>query len=107
MTSVSHGFDEFILCLGYKGDTIKKYFVEERWKTNDFTLATGWGHEIKYHSDGSEKWKITFVDTGEETTKAERLLMIKRYLQGDKNFFLAYGDDVSNVNIKKILFFFI
>ncbi len=78
----SHGFNEFVLCLGYKGDKIKEYFEK--------------------NSDPA--WKIEFAETGEDAKKSERLQKIK-HLIPDENFFLTYGDGVSDVDIKKLLKF--
>ncbi|MBI2598114.1 MAG: NTP transferase domain-containing protein [Candidatus Diapherotrites archaeon] len=75
----SQGFDSFVLCLGYKGSEIKKYFEK----------------------NNSEKWKIEFADTGENSTKSQRLEKVKKLIS-DENFFLAYGDDLSNVDLKKL-----
>ena len=77
-----YGFKEFILCLGYKGEMIKDYFSK----------------------NNKENWKITFADTGEDSNKAERIKKIQKYIK-EENFFVSYGDDVSDVNIKKVLDF--
>jgi glucose-1-phosphate cytidylyltransferase len=77
-----YGYSNFILCLGYKGNQIKEYF---RKNNHDFG-------------------NIIFIDTGLKSNKAERLKEVEKFIDGE-NFFLAYGDDVSNVNIKKILEF--
>lgn len=78
----SHGFNNFILCLGYKGEKIREYFEN----IND------------------ENWNIQFVDTGLESTKSERIKRVKSLIK-EGNFFLAYGDDVANVNLDKLLKF--
>lgn len=75
-----YGYKDFILCLGYKGEKIKEYFRQ----------------------NNEENWNISYADTGEKATKAERLLQIKKHIDTD-NFLLAYGDDVSDVDIKKVL----
>ncbi len=75
-----YGHGDFVLLLGYKGEKIKEYFE----KNND------------------EGWKIEFVDTGEKSSKAERLMQAKKHISDD-DFLLAYGDDVSDVNIKKVV----
>ena len=75
-----YGFNDFILCLGYKGELIKEYFSR----------------------NNKENWKITFVDTGEDANKAERIKKVQKYIKDD-NFFVAYGDDVCDVNVKKVL----
>ena len=73
----SYGHKKFILCLGYKGDKIKQYFKNEK------------------------RFKIHFVDTGEDTNKGERILMVKNLIK-DENFFVTYGDDLSDVDITKL-----
>ncbi len=78
----SYGFEDFILCLGYRGEKIKEYF----------------------ENNNHEKWKIEFVETGENSTKSQRLLKIKSLID-DENFFVSYGDDVSNVDFNKLLKF--
>jgi len=75
-----YGHNEFILCLGYKGEMIRRYFTE----------------------NNEEGWNITFAETGEKSNKAERLMQIKQHIKGDK-FLLAYGDDVSDVNINEVI----
>lgn len=60
------GFHDFIICLGYRGDVIKQYFLERKWRTSDFTLEDG---KIKYHEEKRTNWKLTFVDTGEKVYK--------------------------------------
>ena len=76
-----HGYKDFILCLGYKGNMIKEYF-----------------------KDNNENWNIEFVDTGEDSTKAERLMKIKDYINTEK-FLAAYGDDISDININETVNF--
>ncbi|MFH1275553.1 MAG: glucose-1-phosphate cytidylyltransferase [Candidatus Woesearchaeota archaeon] len=95
-----YGFNEFILCLGYKGEKIKEYFAHRHWKDNNFTIQ---GKQIDLHTTNNEEdWKITFVDTGIDSSKAERLSQIKNYVTGNE-FLVAYGDDVSDVNIQKVV----
>src|SRR3990167_1343994 len=77
-----YGFNDFILCLGYKGKLIQEYFSKS--------------------SNKEQKWNIEFIDTGENSNKGQRVKKIEKYIQDD-NFFVAYGDDVSDVNIKKVL----
>lgn len=105
MKTYSHfGFNEFILCAGYKGEMIKDYFMNLDWKNNDFTLHVKGGEnkEIEYHTREEEDWKITIVDTGLETQTAGRLKKVEKYIDGD-NFMLTYGDGLSNVDIHKLI----
>ena len=105
MKIYSHfGFNEFIIALGYKGDYIKDYFLNQRYFTDDFTLFTKSGHtKIHKSTQNKDDLKITFVDTGQETLPGERILRIKNYIpETDEDFMVTYGDGVSNVNIKDL-----
>lgn len=91
------GHNEFILCLGYRADTIKHYFLNyNECLSNDFTLTKG-GRDIELMNRDIADWKITFVDTGIEANIATRLTKVRRYL-GDDEFFLAnYADGLSDL----------
>jgi len=108
MKTYSHyGVKEFILCLGYKGEMIKDYFLNHREINNDFTLdlsTVGKKGLITTHCDKKEldNWKITFVDTGQENMTGSRIAQIKNYIGDDEDFFLTYGDGLSNVNINSL-----
>ena len=106
-TYAHYGFDDFILCLGYKGCKIKKYFLNYEPMNNDFMLDLKMGG-ISYHQNKSwnEDWKITFVDTGENAQTGTRVKRIEEYIDGD-TFMLTYGDGVADVDIKKLLEFHI
>jgi len=105
MKGYSHfGFYDFILCLGYKGEMIKEFFVNFSWMTNDFTLELIKGEKIFHSSSPIENWKITFVDTGLETPTGGRIKAIEGYID-DETFMATYGDGVSNVDIKMLLEF--
>lgn len=100
-----HGFKDFILCLGYKGDTIKDYFLNYQKRQNDFTLDLK-ANSIENHTGHSiDDWKITFVETGLKSLTGARVYRVKKYLQNDEVFMLTYGDGVSNINIKELLEF--
>lgn len=95
-----YGFNEFILLLGYKGYKIKEFFLNYRWKNSNLTLDTRNGEEnITYLEE--EKWKISFIDTGENTMTGGRIKQISNYV--NERFFLTYGDGLSNINIKELL----
>src|SRR5450755_2416598 len=80
------GHKEFILCLGYRGDLIREYFLDYREElTNDFTL-NGTDRSVELHSRDIKDWKITFVDTGLHSNIGQRLLKAKKHLQGDDQF---------------------
>jgi glucose-1-phosphate cytidylyltransferase len=100
-----YGFNEFILCLGYKGEMIKDYFLNYDYMANDFTLGLDGQKALEFHrKDDIENWKITFVDTGLETNTGGRIKKIQKFIKDD-NFFCTYGDGVSDVNILKLLEF--
>lgn len=104
-----YGFNEFIIALGYKGDYIKQYFINQKHYSHNFTLHTKSGY-TKLYRDTSNKslddFKITFVDAGQDTLPGERILRCKEFIpQSDGNFMVTYGDGVSNVNIKEIVNF--
>jgi glucose-1-phosphate cytidylyltransferase len=99
-----YGINEFIICLGYKGEVIKDYFCNYQAKNLDFTVDLS-DNSINYHQCHDEKkWKITLVETGINSEKGSRLKKIERYLDDDINF-LTYGDGVANINIDKLLQF--
>ena len=105
-TYAAHGFNEFVLCLGYKGDMIKEYFRNYLWMAGDVSLQLGRDPSVYFHDQhGAETWKVTLADTGEDTMTGGRIKRIRRYLDGDEEFFLTYGDGVGNVDITASLEF--
>lgn len=111
MKIYSHfGYNEFIIALGYKGDYIKDYFLNQKYFLNDFTLHTKTG-KVKIHKSGKteilqDNFVMTFVDTGQETLPGERILLCKNYIPGnDTDFMVTYGDGVANIDIKKLYAF--
>lgn len=106
MKSYAHyGFNEFIVCLGYKGKMIKEYFYNYEVLSNDFTVNLGDKKSIEIHGESLEKdWKVTLVDTGEKALKGARLKKAQRFIDGDI-FMLTYGDGLADVNIKDLLDF--
>lgn len=102
-----YGFKDFIIALGYKGDYIKNYFLNEEYLIHDFAINTKNGKKLIYRKNGKkhDDFKITFVDTGIETLTGERLLRVKKYLKTDI-FMVTYGDGVGNVNLNKLLSYF-
>ena len=103
-----YGFNEFILALGYKGDYIKTFFLNQKALTSDFTLQTK-NYDVEYHLGNRtevDDFKITFVDTGLETMPGERILKCKKYIpKEDDSFMVTYGDGVSDIDINKLLQF--
>ena len=95
-----YGFHEFILCLGYKGDMIKNYFLNYDELAHDFTLQLGSGKkEIYHHANKTPDWNITLADTGQTCETGSRIARIQTYIGNDEEFFLTYGDAVADVNI--------
>ena len=97
-----YGFNDFILCLGYKGEMIREYFLNYEIKNNDFTLQLGNGKVKVFNKSREENWKITFVDTGERAQTGSRVKQVEKYVDGDR-FMLTYGDGVADVKIDKII----
>jgi len=104
----AHGFNEFILALGYKADYIKDFFLNQKAFTSDFTLDTR-SHKTKFFLEDRaevDHFKITFVDTGLETLPGERILRCQKYIpERDKYFMVTYGDGVSNIDITALIKF--
>lgn len=105
-----YGFNDFIIALGYKGDYIKDYFLNQQYFLHNFTLSTKNGktkiHKDKINHNLIDDFKITFVNTGQETKPGERILRIKNYIpKKDTDFMVTYGDGVGDINIKQLLAF--
>ncbi len=98
-----HGFTDFILCLGYKGEMIKNYFLTYKTQMNNFTIALKTG-ALTLHKNEEEDWNVTCVDTGEDALTGKRLQLIQPFV-GDEDFMVTYGDGVSDVNIKELVAF--
>ena len=98
-----HGFNEFIICLGYKGYVIKEYFMHYFLHNSDITIELG-NNKVEVHGSNTESFKVTLVDTGLNTKTAGRLKQVKKYL-GNEDFMLTYGDGVSDIDLKKLLAF--
>ena len=106
MKTYSHfGFNDFILCLGYKGEMIKEYFYNYELLNSDFTINFGKDKKIELHGNHTEMdWKVTLADTGESSQKGARLKKIEKYIDTD-NFMVTYGDGVANINISALVDF--
>lgn len=103
-TYARYGFKDFILCLGYKGEKIKEYFFNYKILYNDFTIELG-KQKIETHNlqeDGD--WKVTLINTGENTLKGARIKRIEKYINSDV-FMVTYADGVANININELLEF--
>jgi glucose-1-phosphate cytidylyltransferase len=100
-----HGHRDFVLCLGYKGDRIKDYFLNYEAHQSDFTIELGRSRSITYHDSHAEAgWRVTLAETGLMTQSGARIKRASRYVCGDR-FLLTYGDGVSNVDITALLAF--
>ena len=98
-----YGFNEFVICLGYKGNMIKDYFLNYEPMNEDFTIKLGNNKRIKFHNQHQEQdWSITLADTGEKTQTGGRVKKIEKYISED-SFMLTYGDGVSDVDIKNLV----
>lgn len=99
-----YGFNEFVVCLGYKGYQIKEYFANYHLHESDVTFDFSTGSEKFVHNTVAEPWKVTLVNTGIETLTGGRIKRIKQYL-GNETFMLTYGDGVADVNLKELVKF--
>jgi glucose-1-phosphate cytidylyltransferase len=98
-----YGFDEFVVCLGYKGHLIKEYFINYFLYNSDITVELE-KNVVDVHFTNSESFKVTLVDTGLDTNTAGRIKRIEKHVKGE-TFMLTYGDGVADIDIKKLLDF--
>jgi len=100
----SYGINEFIICCGYKGEQIKRYFADYYLNNSDveFDLKN---NNYKTIKKTKETWKVTTIDTGQKSMTGGRLARIKKYLKPNETFFMTYGDGVGSIDIKKLLLF--
>ncbi len=96
------GINEFVICCGYKGYLIKEYFANYSLHCSDVTFHID-ENKLEFHNRRTEKWKVTLVDTGEDSQTGGRILRVKDYVKG--TFCLTYGDGVTDLNIKETLDF--
>ena len=100
----SYGFNEFIICCGYKGYVIKEYFADYYLHRSDVTFDFANNNEMIIHNNVAEPWKVTVVDTGLHTMTGGRLKRIQKYV-GDQTFMMTYGDGVSDIDLDALLEF--
>ena len=98
-----YGFNEFIICLGYKGYQIKEYFMNYFLHNSDITIDVA-KNVMEVHGNHSENFKVTLVETGATTKTAGRLKKVQKYI-GNEPFFLTYGDGVADIDISELLAF--
>jgi glucose-1-phosphate cytidylyltransferase len=102
----SYGHKEFVLCLGYKGQIIRDFFLNYESHTQDATVVLGRDGYVRYHANHDEAdWEVTLADTGLDAHTGARVRKITQYLNDDKQFMLTYGDGVGDVDIDKLLAF--
>ncbi len=99
-----HGINEFIICCGYKGYVIKEYFANYFLHMSDITFEMS-NNSMVVHQQKAEPWKVTLVDTGENTMTGGRLKRVADYVKDEQIFCLTYGDGVSDVNITELIAF--
>ncbi|HEY8892448.1 MAG TPA: glucose-1-phosphate cytidylyltransferase [Clostridium sp.] len=99
-----YGYNDFIICCGYKAHMIKEYFADYYLHRSDVTFDFSENNKMTVHSNFSEPWKVTLVDTGLNTMTGGRIKRIQKYI-GNKPFMLTYGDGVSDVNIAELVKF--
>jgi glucose-1-phosphate cytidylyltransferase len=96
------GHKDFVLCLGYKADVIKEFFLRyEEWISNDFTLQRG--KEVTLENNDIEDWNITFVDTGLHANVGQRLVAVRRYLEGEDLFLANYSDGLTDMDLGRMI----
>ena len=104
-TYAHYGVQEFVLCLGYRGEMIKEYFLSYEAMSNDFTIRLGQNQEISFHGAHLEQdYAITLAETGAETMTGGRIKRVAKYVDDD-TFLVTYGDGLSDVNITELLAF--
>lgn len=100
------GHRDFILCLGYRGQVIKEFFLNYKALTSDFTLTLGDADSIRYHNDHSESdWTVTLVETGLQAMTGARVRRVRRFVDDEENFLLTYGDGVGDIDLGGLIRF--
>jgi glucose-1-phosphate cytidylyltransferase len=100
-----HGFKDFVLCLGYRGNMIKDYFLNYEAMRGDFTIKLGPSQNITYHGESLERdYKVTLADTGLNTMTGGRIKRVERYIDGD-TFLCTYGDGVGDIDVRALVDF--
>src|SRR6266567_2616059 len=96
-----YGFNDFIICLGYKGYVIKEYLMNYFLHNSDLTINLA-SNDVQFHNTNSEKFKVTLIETGLSTKTAGRLKAVQSYI-GNEDFMLTYGDGLCDVNLQELL----
>jgi glucose-1-phosphate cytidylyltransferase len=100
----SHGVNDFVICCGYKGYVIKEYFANYFLHMSDVTFDMS-ENKMEVHERKAEPWRVTLVDTGDDTLTGGRLRRVRRYVENEREFCFTYGDGVSDVNIGQLIEF--
>lgn len=100
-----YGYNDFIICCGYKGYMIKEYFANYYLRTSDITFNFQNNGDIQIHDNVSEPWTVTLVDTGAETMTGGRIKRVQKYIPEGEGFLMTYGDGVSDINIEDLVQF--
>ena len=100
----AHGVNEFVICCGYKGYVIKEYFANYFLHMSDVTFDMASNH-MEVHHKHAEPWRVTLVDTGDDTQTGGRLKRVADYVKGDDAFCFTYGDGVSDIDISQLIAF--
>lgn len=98
-----YGFNDFIICCGYKSYIIKEYFANYYLRMSDVTFDFGNENRMLIHNNIAEPWRVTLVDTGLETMTGGRIKRIQKYIPAGEGFLMTYGDGVADINIKALL----
>lgn len=100
----AHGVNDFVVCCGYKGYVIKEYFANYFLHMSDVTFDMA-NNQMQVHQRNAEPWKVTLVDTGEDTLTGGRLKRVAPYVEGEESFCFTYGDGVADVDISRLITF--
>jgi glucose-1-phosphate cytidylyltransferase len=98
------GFADFVICLGYKGEVVKDYFLQYEAMNNDFTIRLGDPESVTYHDRHPERWTVTLTDTGQDVMTGARIKRAARYLDAE-TFMVTYGDGVADIDVRALVEF--
>jgi glucose-1-phosphate cytidylyltransferase len=101
----TYNLNDFVLCLGFLGQEIKRYFLKGESIDEDSALWTESRESVLYQNPAARDWQITFAETGLDTNTGGRIKKIEKYLDGEENFCVTYGDGLANVDLKKLVEF--
>lgn len=99
----SFGHKDFILCLGYKSEVVKDFFLNYQMRTSDLTISLDHKREVEYHTSHAEDdWTVTLAETGLNAMTGARVFRVREYLEGENDFFLTYGDGLGSIDLKAL-----